>query len=650
MYVGVQKKNAVSELELVGDIPKTDRLDTDIVSPASYDDIFELLPYSRTSKKGDELSVEMPEELKGHMAELLRFCGIDEFDEENAQLEKVDNCTSPSKGTKVKSSIRSYCLGPPFLLRLTRYNFLEKRIPNFFDFGSNLTLPASFQISEYRVTHSLHPRDNPWYKGCKKLILLGIPSFLRLQDLKGIILSYVGKPACGFKIRSVGSSQEGSKLSSLPSETGFSISELGIRSFTYMFTTESRDNFLNNLYQPVGALVKDHVNMAALEFLDEEGALDFWASLSTGSLQFYGTVLTAIPDPSGNRIFAEGMLSVFSPGNLPLLESIESSEKGILQKDYTDSSETRLSLVFPLVCSPSSLEALKNAIDGILKERVDPNSYVFEEANGCLLVHSRNFKAMELLNNRLFQHCTFKVPSESVTYESSMGGNYQLVSTAMIHLGDRLCEPVVVQGDFVIHPIKHRLIDQLVIEKKREKNSKITFSPAIQSEQDPEPVGFLFKKFEELREALQHDLAPNSTNADDNHPGSTQTAPKSIRNPPRTPMGMDAIEDSNTPKSASNPLSVVNNKLPSAHLEGPENPIEEPPDSPPRRSNKKRALYNLFQEDKVEPKAREYTSSSSGTGKAKQTSKSDRNKADRYASRRRASTEPPKKNQRYRRN
>lgn len=648
MYVGSQKKNGVVELELVGEIPKTERLDTDVNSPVSYDDLFEIIPNSRGRKRSNELKIDIPEDLNSQMAELLKFCGINEFDDEEPLNSEENNKQSKyNKDSKNDKLLKAHSIGPPFLVRLMRYNLLENKFPNFFDFGVNLTLPASFQVSEYRLLKTVHPRDNPWYKGCNKLILLGIPSSLRPNDLKEIILSFANKPGCNLKIRETEVENSSPDLKS-SSQKSFSITELGIKNFTNLFTTENKGHYLNNLYQPSGALVKSHMNMAILEFQEEEDAFEFWVALSTGLFQCYGSVLTAIPDPSGKRILAEGMLTVFSPKNIPLMDSIESFTKNILQKNYQNSDEVELVLSFPLIGSSRSIDTLKNELIQIFKDLPESDSYVIEETVYCLTIRSKTQKIMELINNRLFQLCTFKLTSES-DQMNFMDENNQIINTAMFIFKDKICEPVIIQGNYDIHPIKHRTIELSSFNKKHEKNSKVSFSSVNQNDQDTEPVGFLFKKFEELREALQHGLAPISTNSGDQNINSDQNGSNNAKRLLRTPSEVCSIGDSNSSQIASNTMNAINKKLSGVQIDGPlkneeENFVQEYPDSHYRRSNnRKRALESLDEDPELPLGSNSDNKNVNGSNKD-ETQRSENNKAEKSTSKRKTSVELPRKN------
>lgn len=648
MYVGSQRKNGVVELELVGEIPKTERLDTDIISPVSYDDLFEIIPSSRGIRYGNELKVDVSEDLKSQMTDLLRFCGIHEFDEEESmQLGENEKQTKNNRDSRSAKPLKAHSIGPPFLVRLMRYNLLENKFPNFFDFGVNLTLPASFQVSEYRLIKTVHPRDNPWYKGCKKLILLGIPSFLRSQDLREIILSFAKKPECSLKVKEI-NDESLSPIFNSSSQICFSVMELGIKNFTNLFTTENKDYYLNNLYQPCGAIVNNHMNMASLEFQEEEDAFEFWVELSTGLFQCYGNVLTAIPDPSGKRILAEGMLTVFSPKNIPLLESVESHTKNIIQKDIPNPNETELVLSFPLIGSSRSIDTIKNELNQIFKVLPESDSYVIEETAYCLTIHSKTHKVKELINNRLFQHCTFKLISETNS-GNCPDESLQTVNTAMFIFKDRICEPVIIQGNYDIHPVKHHTIEFATSNKKREKSSKAIFSSANQNDQDTEPVGFLFKKFEELREALQHGLAPVSTNFEDQSMNSSQNGSNNIKGLIKTPSEMGVIGESNTPNTASNTVNMINKKLSGVqineNLKDEKESFQESPDSHPRRSNiRKRTLKNL---DNEEPKfsidSNSNYKNSNGSNRD-EVQKLEDNKAEKPTIKKRTSVELPRKN------
>ncbi|OII75192.1 uncharacterized protein cubi_03208 [Cryptosporidium ubiquitum] len=648
MYLGSQRKNGTVELEIVGEIPKTERLDTDVISPVSYDDLFEIIPNSRGGKHGNELKIDISEDLKSQMTELLRFCGIHEFDEEDSvQLEENGKHTKANKDFRSVKPLKAHSIGPPFLVRLMRYNLLENKFPNFFDFGVNLTLPASFQVSEYRLLKTVHPRDNPWYKGCRKLILLGIPSFLRPQDLKEIILSFAKKPECNLKMKERNNENLRLNLKS-PSQRCFSVMELGIKNFTNLFTTENKDYYLNNLYQPCGAIVKSHMNMALLEFQEEEDALEFWVALSTGLFQCYGSVLTAIPDPSGKRIIAEGMLTVFSPKNVPLLESVESSAKTILQKDFSSLNEVELFLSFPLIGSPRSIDTIKSELIQVFKDIPESDSYVIEETTNCLTIHSKIQKVIELINNRLFQHCTFKMISETDN-RNCLDENLQIVNTAMFIFREKVCEPVIIQGNYDIHPVKHCTIEFGASNKKREKNSKVSFSSANHNDQDTEPVGFLFKKFEELREALQHGLAPISNNSEDQNINSSQNGSSNTKGLLRTPSEMGMMGESNTPSITSNTENIISKKLSGVQINGSfkdeqESFVQESPDSHPRRSNnRKRTLKNLDNEEQEFP-IDSNSNYNNGSGLNRDnTQKPEDNKAERFTSKRRTSVELPRK-------
>ncbi|KAH8582373.1 uncharacterized protein ELE39_003152 [Cryptosporidium sp. chipmunk genotype I] len=646
MYVGSQRKNGTVELELVGEIPKTERLDTDVISPISYDDLFEIIPSSRGNKHGNELKIDISEDLKSQMAELLKFCGINEFDEEEPlHLEENVKQTKPNKDSRSTRPLKAHSIRPPFLVRLMRYNLLENNFPGFFDFGINLTLPASFQVSEYRLLKMVHPRDNPWYKGCNKLILLGIPSFLRSQDLREIILSFANKPGSNLKVRETECESFNQNLKPSSRKT-FSIMELGIKSFTNLFTTENKDHYLNNLYQPCGVMVKSHMNMAILEFQEEEDALEFWVALSTGLFQCYGSVLTAIPDPSGKRILAEGMLTVFSPKNIPLMDSVDSFTKNILQKNYQSLDEVELVLSFPLIGSSRSIDTLKNELIQIFKDLTESDSYVIEETICCLSIRSKTQKVLELINNRLFQHCSFKLNSETDNTDF-IDENLQIVNTAMFIFKDKICEPVVIQGNYDFHPIKHRTIELANFNKKRERNSKVSFSSVNQNDQDTEPVGFLFKKFEELREALQHGLAPISTNSEYQNINSGQNGFNSAKGSLRTPSEIGAIDDSNTPHTASNTVNTINKRLSGVKLDESfknkqDSFVQEYPDSHPKRSNnRKRTLESLGREDPEFPM--DSNSNYVNGSNRDNTQKPENNKAEKSTSKRKASVELPRK-------
>lgn len=648
MYTGIPKKNGPVELELVGEIPKSERLDADIVSPISYDDVFEVIPSSRGGKNPTELRVDISEDLKSHVAELLKFCGIDEFDDQEESTRFRDERRETyGKGPKSNRVPKARSLGPPFLVRLMRYNLLENQFPSFFDFGVNLTLPASFLVSEFRLLRTANPIDNPWHKGCMKLILLGIPSFLSSDEIAEIIVSFVKKPDVSLKFDSDdGTAQNAKSLS----QKCFPVTELGIKSFTNLFTTENRENYLNQLYQPCGAIVNCNMNMAILEFQSEEEALSFWVSLSTGLLQCYGSVLTAIPDPSGRRIFAEGMLTVFSPVNVPLLDSVESNARDIIQKDYPDQSEAEIVLYFPLTGSSRSIDTLRSEIDQVFKDLSEPDkagTYTVEEVSGCLTFRSNAKKAVEIANNRLFQHCSFKMVSG---VDDGAGSPDEediiVVNTAMFIFGEKLCEPVVIEGSYDIHPIKHRTIEFEVPEATHERTSKVSFSSVSQSDPDTEPAGFLFKKFEELREALQHGLVSTPAQSDYQNTGSGQNPSSCVKGTLRTPSEVGMAGEPTTPKSSYNTVNMASKRfLGTTQLSGSlkdeqESFVRESSDSPPRRpATRKRAAFSLNDEYSHSPRdSRPPPRSMSGSNRD-YARRSDSYRSARYTGKRRASAE-----------
>ncbi|KAJ1610064.1 hypothetical protein OIY81_2166 [Cryptosporidium canis] len=238
MYIGAQKRTGPVELELVGEIPRTERLDTDIISPTSYDDVFEVIPTYRGARSKSELRLDMPEDLKARMCEVLRFCGVSEFDREDSGQQERS-----SRGLRSVRPLKTHSLGPPFLIRLMRYNILERKSPSYFDFGVNLTLPTSCLVSEHRLLRTVHPRDNPWYKGCRRLIVVGVPSSLLPGDIAEMFLSFSKKLSLNQKMWDCEAPTGELKSSS---KQFFSLMELGIKRFTNLFTTENRDHYLNH--------------------------------------------------------------------------------------------------------------------------------------------------------------------------------------------------------------------------------------------------------------------------------------------------------------------------------------------------------------------------------------------------------------------
>ncbi|KAJ1610063.1 hypothetical protein OIY81_2167 [Cryptosporidium canis] len=184
-----------------------------------------------------------------------------------------------------------------------------------------------------------------------------------------------------------------------------------------------------------------------------------------------------------------------------------------------------------------------------------------EEAFDSLTVRLRTKRAAELANNRLFQHCTFRQVSEP-DGESLSDDKIQIVNTAMFVFGDKLCEPVVIEGDFDIHTIKHRTMEPGATDSGHEKSSRISFSSLSQSEQDAEPAGFLFKKFEELREALQHGLGPGTANSEEQNANSAPNTSSVARGMPKTPPEMVTVGEPNAPKTPSNPVNMVSRRTP----------------------------------------------------------------------------------------
>ncbi|KAK6589437.1 hypothetical protein RS030_203228 [Cryptosporidium xiaoi] len=556
MYVENQRKNGIIELELVHDIPKTERFDADINSPISYDDVFESISLNKSQSNKFNANLDIPNDLKVHLLDLLQLCGIDEFnDTKNNATEQSGNKNENDSLKNKHSNSKLYNIVPPFLSRLIKYNLYEKTFPNYFEFGSNLTLPSSFLVNKYRLLKPISPSENPWYKGCTKLILIGVPSFLSINEVKKIIIKLSNEKKhktllLKDKKQNVNISDNessnneyskndiidinvGDRINNNVNDTEIKfekndntnpdrypkqdrINEFGILRYTNMFTTDNKDHYINNLYRSPNSIGKNRVNMALLEFSSEHEALNFWASLSTGSFESYGYVFTSIPDPSGLRIIVEGMLTVFSPKCIPLIESIKSVNETILNTDYSNMETKELKLIFPLIGSCTSFQSLKRYIENITSENrkdddIDIN-ITFDENNDLLIVISNNIKTIELLNNRIFQHSSFKVPIGLNSNIKMTDEDTNIVNVAMFLFDDKICEPVIIEGNYDIHPIKHKTID-LDIQEDKIENIKTTFSSSSNIlDKDPEPAGFLFKKFEELREALKHDLdAENGT-------------------------------------------------------------------------------------------------------------------------------------------
>ncbi|KAJ1611783.1 hypothetical protein OJ253_776 [Cryptosporidium canis] len=643
MYIEAHKRTGPVELELVGDIPRTERLDTDIISPTSYDDVFEVIPTYRGARSKSELRMDMPEDLKARMCEVLRFCGVSEFDrEDSSQLERS------SRGLRSVRPLKTHSLGPPFLIRLMRYNILERKSPSYFDFGVNLTLPTSCLVSEHRLLRTVHPRDNPWYKGCRRLIVVGVPSSLLSGDIAEMFLSFSKKLSLHQRMWDCEAPAGELKSSS---KQFFSLMELGIKRFTNLFTTENRDHYLNILYRPCGAFDKYHTSISLLEFQEEEEALNLWVALSAGLFQCYGSVLTAIPDPLGRRVFAEGMLTVFSPKNIPLQDSVEQNAKEILKKDFTASGKTELILHFPLVGSPRSLETTRRQITKVFRDLPEADkaeAYTMEEAFDCLTVRLRTKRAAELANNRLFQHCTFRQVSEP-DGESLSDYKIQIVNTAMFVFGDKLCEPVIIEGDFDIHTIKHRTMEPGATDSGHEKNSRISFSSLSQGEQDTEPVGFLFKKFEELREALQHGLGPGSANSEEQNANSAPNISSIARGMPKTPPEMVIVGEPNAPKTPSNPVNMISRRTSGPQVGGSyreerESYAHESPDSYHRRPNHRRRSHDYYDDYMGSPRDPHYPHRRPSEYRRDYSRRPEYGRPGRPTGKRKASAELPRKN------
>ncbi|KAH8739978.1 hypothetical protein FG386_001091 [Cryptosporidium ryanae] len=549
MYVENQKRNGIVELELVHNIPKTERFDADINSPVSYDDLFESISLNKWQTSKFDTKLDIPNDIKTHLFDLLRLFDVDELsDTNNDKPEKLDNKNEYKTSKHRKSNLNIFKIIPPFLSRLMKYNLFENFFPDYFEFGSNLTLPSSFLVNRYRLLKPMSPCENPWYKGCKKLILIGLPPFLSINEIKNMIIKlsdekkhksllYKDKKQNNIDENEIKENENSKNYTidiSVNDEIGNNtnytddnieednnenlnqypkqdnISEFGILRYTNMFTTENKDHYINNLYRSPDSITKNRINMALLEFNSEQEALNFWASLCTGSFECYGYVFTSIPDPSGLRIIAEGMFTVFSPKYIPLIDSIKSVEEKILNTDYSDSEKKELKLIFPLIGSYNSFKSLENYIMKITSEnRENENikiNIIYDENNDILTVVSNDIKIVELLNNRIFQHCSFKVPNDFNSNITSTQEDTNIVNVAMFLFDDKICEPVIIKGNYNIHPIKHKTIE-LENEENNKDDIKNTFTSFLGTqEKEPEPVGFLFKKFEELREALKHDL------------------------------------------------------------------------------------------------------------------------------------------------
>ncbi|OII77559.1 hypothetical protein cand_017190 [Cryptosporidium andersoni] len=496
------KKHIINEMEVVRYLPKTDRLDTDILSPIPCDDFFDVIIPIRGHKQRDNLSIDVPDDIKNDVMELLKAFGIDDIENKNL------------RGFSTYSSI-----SPPFIPRIIRYNTLNTEFPTFFDFGVHLTPSPSYLMKDYRFSHPIHPRDNPWYSGCTTLLLLGIPSCLSAHDIGDIITSMSSKiyenyvsdlsiqPPHPTSDSTVSSSPCNSEY--LDSSLTTSLPDLGIKRLVSVFTTESQNFAVNVLHQPEGCIINKPVNMAQLEFHSESHALNFWATTSSGLLQCYGHVLTVVPDPSGLRIFAEGLASLFSPKLMPSMESINMIVKSI--DNSIDDNNKDLILRFPCIASSNNdIDRIRKALRDIINETDETTSIIWEESSASIILSTSNIRSIKLLNIRLFQHFSFKnykgnflTVSDTLTTDSR-----DLVNTAMFIFDDKRTEPVIIQGNCIFNLVKYHQLDPNLSKSKEVDNLKEHLNSQL-SYSDTGPVGFLFKKFEELREALQHDLEPN---------------------------------------------------------------------------------------------------------------------------------------------